>query len=497
MSQSSSDRASALYGIARNLLQEHDYGELLANILDMTIQALGADRGCIVARENGAFRATAARNFRNETLAERESEISTTIAGMAVQEGRVLLVQDAREAAVLRDKQSVRRLQLRSVLCAPLIVRNDAFAVIYLENREISNHFNESHELLLSEICALAAPRLHTAVAIESARQKARDLELSYGESDGILTADPGMSTVLETLAKVAPTELTVLIQGETGTGKELLARAIYRRSARTKGPFVVLNCAAIPANLIESELFGCVRGAYSGADRDRVGLIGSADRGTLFLDEIGEMPFDLQSRLLRVLQSGDFNRVGSARPEQVDVRAIAATNRDLESEVEQRRFREDLYFRLSSVTLKVPPLRERKADVVMLADHFLRAYAGRRSVLPSRLSNESTQLLLAYHFPGNVRELEGEMARLAAMCPPGEEIPASALNQRIANRKPANQKEACMQPMTLAEMEKKLIQAVLLEAEGNRTHAAEILGISREGLRAKMLKFGLGLSDQ
>ena len=199
-----------------------------------------------------------------------------------------------------------------------------------------------------------------------------------------------------------------------------------------------MLNCAAIPATLIESELFGCVRGAYSGADRDRIGLIGSANRGTLFLDEIGEMPMELQSRLLRVLQSGDFNRVGSARSEQVDVRVIAATNRDLESEVEQRHFREDLYFRLSTVTLKVPPLRERKADVVMLADHFLRTYAGKRALPAPRLSSECTQLLLAYHFPGNVRELEGEMSRLVAMCPPGEEIPAGALNDRIARRKPA-----------------------------------------------------------
>lgn len=155
----------------------------------------------------------------------------TTIAGMAVEEGRVLLVHDAQESAVLRDKKSVRRLQLRSVLCASLIVSNEAFAVIYLENRGLSNQFNGRHEQLLSEICALAGPRLHTAVAIESARQKARDLELAQGESDGIITADPSMSIVLETLAKIAPTELTVLIQGETGTGKELLARAIYRRS--------------------------------------------------------------------------------------------------------------------------------------------------------------------------------------------------------------------------------------------------------------------------
>ena len=495
MSQSSSDDANVLYSIARSLLQEHDYGELLTNILDMTIQALGADRGCVVARENGEFRATAARNFRNETLAERESEISTTIAGLAVEEGRVLAVPNAQESAILRDKKSVRRLHLRSVLCAPLIVSNDAFAVIYLENREISNRFNESHERLLSEICALAAPRLHTAVAIESARHRARDLELSQGQSDGIITADPSMGIVLQTLAKIAPTELTVLIQGETGTGKELLARAIYRQSGRASGPFVVLNCAAIPATLIESELFGSVRGAFSGADRDRIGLVGTANRGTLFLDEIGEMPLELQSRLLRVLQSGEFNRVGSARSEQVDIRVIAATNRDLEREVEERRFREDLYFRLSPVTLKIPPLRERRSDVVMLSDHFLRAYAGRRVLPTPRLSNECTQLLLAYPFPGNVRELEGEMARLVAMCPPGEEIPASALSDRIAGRKATSRKEVDVQPMSLAEMEKRLILAVLQFTTGNRTHAAEILGISREGLRAKMLKLGLSPS--
>ena len=495
MSHGSAETANVLYGIARNLLQENDYGELLTNILDMTIQALGAERGCVVSREKGEFRATAARNFRNQTLAEKEQEISTTIAGMAVQEGRVLRFHNAQESEILRDKKSVRKLHPRSVLCAPLIVSNDAFAVIYLENREISNHFNENHERLLSEICGLAAPRLHTAVAIENARQRARNLELAQGESDGVITADLGMSIVLDALAKIAPTELTVLIQGETGTGKELLARAIYRRSVRASGPFVVLNCGAIPPMLIESELFGCVRGAYSGADRDRVGLIGSANRGTLFLDEIGEMPMELQSRLLRVLQSGDFNRVGSARSEQVDVRVIAATNRDLESEVEQRRFREDLYFRLSSVTLRVPPLRERKADVVLLADHFLRSYAGKRARPAPRLSSKCAHVLLSYPFPGNVRELEGEMSRLVAMCPPGEEIPASALNDRIARRKPTAQKETDIQPMSLAEMEKKLIMAVLHDTTGNRTHAAEILGISREGLRTKMQKLGLSPS--
>jgi transcriptional regulator with GAF, ATPase, and Fis domain len=493
MSQVSAEAATVLYQVARNLLQERDYGELLTGVLDMTIQALGADRGCVVVHENNEFRASVARNFRNEDLSEREREISSSVANIAVTEGKMLLINDAQESELLRNKKSVRRLHMRSVLCAPLIASHGAFALIYLENRGISNHFQARHEALLSEICALATPRLHAAVAIENARQKVRDALVSSGDSDGILTADPAMTQVLETLGKVAPTQLPVLLQGETGTGKELLARALYRRSTRANGPFVTLNCAAIPAQLIESELFGCLRGAFTGAHRDRVGLIGSANRGTLFLDEVGEMPLDLQSRLLRVLQSGDFNRLGSTRTERVDVRVISATNRNLEDEVERGHFRQDLYFRLSSVTLKIPPLRDRPADIVMLVDHFLREYSGRWARGAPRVGQDCLEVLLAYSFPGNVRELEGEMARLVAMCAPDDEISATALNDRIFRNKPKDHtSNSEPEPMSLAQMEKKLIIKVLRQTSDNRTRAAEILGISREGLRAKMQKFGL-----
>ena len=187
----------------------------------------------------------------------------------------------------------------------------------------------------------------------------------------------------MQTVRQIATTDLPVLIEGETGTGKELIARAIYRHSKRVNGPFIAINCAAIPATLIGSELFGFVQGAFTGANRDRVGFIGAANRGTLFLDEIGDLPLELQPHLLRVLQSGEFSRLGNSQTEQVDVRFIAATNRDLESEVAAGRFRPDLFFRLSAITLRLPPLRNRPHDVMLLAEHFLRAsrraMAGRR----------------------------------------------------------------------------------------------------------------------
>jgi transcriptional regulator with PAS, ATPase and Fis domain len=267
-----------------------------------------------------------------------------------------------------------------------------------------------------------------------------------------------------------------------------LIARALYRQSARAGGPFIVLNCAVLPATLIESELFGVARGAFTGADRDRMGLVGAAHRGTLFLDEIGELPLELQPRLLRVLQSGDYNRLGSTRNETADIRIIAATNRDLEREVDTGSFRSDLFFRLAAVAIKLPPLRERPQDVRLLSDHFLRHYAGRFGREAQHLSHELLAALLGYSFPGNVRELESEMARLAALSAPGATLSPEDLKERIRGT-PATPP---LQPMSIAEMEKRLILLVLQTTDGNRSRTAEILGISREGLRTKMQRLGL-----
>ena len=300
-----------------------------------------------------------------------------------------MLIGDAAITEPYNKQPSIQQLSLRSVLCAPLVASDEAFALIYLENRQVSNCFTEEQRELLDEVCALAAPRLRTAVAMSQAQRRAEALEVTHSQSDGILTADPAMERVLQTVRQVATTDLPILIEGETGTGKELIARAVYRHSQRVKGPFVALNCAAIPAALIGSELFGFVQGAFTGANRDRVGFVGTAHRGTLFLDEIGDLPLDLQPHLLRVLQSGEFTRLGNSRTEQVDVRFVAATNRDLESEVSAGRFRADLFFRLSAITLRLPPLRNRPHDIRLLADHFIRAAAARFGRPVPRLTEE------------------------------------------------------------------------------------------------------------
>ncbi len=477
-----------LFRVSRALLKEGEYGELLSGLLDTLIEGLGADRGFVVVREAGEFHATAARNFRSEALSRAEEAVSRSIARSVMESGKAVLIGDASITEPYSSQPSIRQMSLRSVLCAPLVASEAAFALIYLENRKVTNCFTEEQRELLDEVCSMAAPRLRAAVAMSQVQRRAEAL---FSCSDGILTVDPAMERVLQTVRQIATTDLPVLIEGETGTGKELIARAVYRHSARVKGPFVALNCAAIPAALIGSELFGFARGAFTGADRDRVGFVGTANRGTLFLDEIGDLPLDLQPHLLRVLQSGEFTRLGTSRTEQVDVRFVAATNRDLESEVTAGRFRADLFFRLSAVTLRLPPLRNRPHDIRLLAEYFVRAAADRFCRPVPHLAEDCLTTLTAYSFPGNVRELESEMARLVALSSADVPCGADLLNDRIRRvgngRTPVSAQGLPVAPMSLHEMEKQLILSVLQHTRGNRTRAAEILGISREGLRTKL----------
>ena len=314
-------------------------------------------------------------------------------------------------------------------------------------------------------------------------------LEAASGESHVLIVRDPAMATTVRRAEQVARAEASVLITGESGTGKEVIARHIHRRSRRAGGPFVAMNCAAIPENLLESELFGHEKGAFSGAVARRVGKFEAADKGTLLLDEIGEMDIRLQAKLLRALQEREIDRLGGETPIKVDVRILATTNRDLVAEVRRGAFREDLYYRLNVVSLRLPPLRERQGDISALADHFARRYAEVNG-LPYRPLSRSAQARLASHgWPGNVRELENTIHR-AVLLAGGDEIDPAAIELgQMKDPGPTASPTgiASLVGRRMEEVERDLILETLGHTFGNRTHAATLLGISIRALRNKL----------
>lgn len=294
----------------------------------------------------------------------------------------------------------------------------------------------------------------------------------------GLIGQDPVLKRLLTDLDKVAASPLPVLIQGESGTGKELVARAVHKRSPRAHGPFVPVNCAAIPENLLESELFGHEKGAFTGALNRRPGLFEAADHGVLFLDEIGEVALPVQAKLLRAIETREFFRVGSTRPVQVDIRIVTATNKDLRAESEKGAFREDLYYRLNGVTLRLPPLRARRGDIPMLAAHFLERAGCRK-----RLSRGAAEMLAGYAWPGNVRELQMVVQR-AAVLSQGDVIEAGELQLDPPRNWRA---DALGRNLTLAELERQYIEEVLARHDGHRGQAAEALGIDPKTLYNKL----------
>ena len=310
-----------------------------------------------------------------------------------------------------------------------------------------------------------------------------------------IIAASPKMKTLLETLAMVAPSDATVLIMGESGTGKEVVANAIHHNSPRAGEPFIKVSCAALPETLLESELFGHEKGAFTGAVARREGRFQLAHRGTIFLDEVGEMSPAIQTKLLRVLQEKEFEPLGSTRTIKVDIRVIAATNRDLEKDVKEGRFREDLYYRLNVVPLTLPPLRERREDIPLLADHFLALYREKNRKPVRGISGKALDLLVRYDWPGNIRELENVIERAVILSRDEVLVPAD-LPPQIRMLSPEEGKDAFAIPagMSLEEVERALIVKTLDETGGNRTRASEILGINRRTLQNKLKQYGLNV---
>jgi two-component system response regulator AtoC len=322
---------------------------------------------------------------------------------------------------------------------------------------------------------------------------------VELGPDSMIIGNDPSIVEVYNTVARVAPLPIPVLIRGETGTGKELIARALHLFGANPDGPFVPINCGAIPENLLESELFGHRKGSFTGADRDHPGAIESARNGTLFLDEIGELPASLQVKLLRFLQSGEVRPVGSDRPLQIPVRVVAATNRDLRAEVEAGSFREDFYFRLAAYEIELPPLRDRRSDIPTLVEHFRRRHAKNLGLdTETSVSKEVLAFFDDYSWPGNVRELEHVVQR--ALVDSGALTDAPRIQQmliRASDGPAATAAPGIGDDLTLKELETLHIEAVLRRCGGNRTRAAEILGIERKSLYRKAERLGIALHHE
>jgi DNA-binding NtrC family response regulator len=311
------------------------------------------------------------------------------------------------------------------------------------------------------------------------------DVEIDDLPETEMIASSAVMVEIYKTISRIAPLDVTVLIQGETGTGKELIARMIHRYSPRAERPFVPVDCGAIAPTLAESELFGALRGSYTGADRDRVGYLEAANHGTVFLDEIGEIDTAFQLKLLRFLQEREIRPVGSTRPRQVDVRVIAATNKDLSRQVEEGKFREDLWYRLNTVPIEVPPLRDRHGDIPLLAQHFVDR-SNSRFGTDARLTESGVRALAEYGWPGNVRQMQHLLERLCILAP-GARIDAAAIRSAMNTLQPRDSAGE-----TLADAETEQIRRVLAAAGGNKSRAAKILGIERKTLYRKLERMGL-----
>lgn len=482
----------SLHELARELLKLDDYDRMLDTVVHHTLSILQGERGFLVLKKGKGLDFKVVRNWRRDELEGEGEPVSRSIVKQVLTSGEPVLIEDALADKRYAQTESILRMQIRSVLAAPLEVDGETAGVLYLESRSLRRLFGPAELELFLEILELSSRAVENCMQRLVLEQRNSLLEQNFfarNQFPGIVTRDGAFLKILETVAQVATSDLPVLVQGPSGTGKELIVRALHLNSQRSKRPYVTVNCGAISPNLLESELFGHRKGAFTGATRDKTGVIDAADGGSVFLDEVGELPQELQVKLLRTLQFGEIMPVGSTQPRTVDVRFLAATNRDLEEEVKKGSFREDLLYRLNVVTLDLPALRERPSDILPLFFHFLQQSAERADRPQPKVSPRLERVLQDYAWPGNVRELENEAKRLMAVTPPDLPITVDRLSPRIGRSTESGERTS---PASLAEHERELIELHLRLAGGNRTRAAQSLGISREGLRKKMKRLKL-----
>lgn len=521
------ERLKKLLRINKRLNSDLRLSRILETIIDTVIEITDAERGFLLLRDShDNLVVRVARNIDQTTLDGPDLALSRSIAKQVADGGAPILTVDAVGDSRFREALSVSDLHLRSVLAVPLLVKGSAVGTIYVDHRLRKGAFRDEDLAMVMDFAEQGAIAIENARLLTELRHREQQVQslnhrlerelrvqvkaledvtfelkesrvaaaLRYDYAN-IVGRSPAMLALFRLLDRVTDTSLPVVIEGESGTGKELVARAIHFNGGRKERPFVFENCAAIPETLLESVLFGHVRGAFTGADRDTKGLFAIADGGTLFLDEVAEMSPGMQGKLLRVLQEGEFHRVGSERPQKVDVRVVAATNKSLAALTDEGKFRKDLFFRLNVLRLHLPPLRERREDIPLLVAHFLKKQNDLGKGPAKTIQSEAVSRLVAYSWPGNVRELENEMMR--AMTFSSDEITVHDLSPHIyagtdARETAGKEADTLKMKSRVERLERHLIREALHQAGGNQTKTAKLLGVSRFGLQKKLHRYGI-----
>ena len=466
---------SALMKVSTTINSIRGLDDLLERLLELLFEVVPAQRGAIVLTNEGSFETSLVFGLDRAHGKDRAVTVSRTIVQQVLRDGVALLANDG-VSEWTQATDSLISTGAHSVMCVPLLLLNRELGVLYLDTTFPRDQFNNDHLKLVTAISGIAA------VAIENARQfewletENERLLSDVNVEHNMIGEAAAMQRVYHFISKVAPTDATVLISGESGTGKELAARAIHRNSKRAQKSFMAVNCAALNESLLESELFGHEKGSFTGALAQKKGRLEIADGGTIFLDEIGELTPPLQVKLLRVLQEREFERVGGTVTIKVDLRVIAATNKNLEEAIEAGEFRQDLYYRLNVVSLEMPPLRDRREDIMLLANYFADKYGTRCNRKLKGFSPEARTCLMSYDWPGNVRELENAIERAVVLGTAdqilAEDLPEALLEREGTVAAPANYHVA------VAQTKKQIILDAMDQAAGNFAAAARLLGV-------------------
>lgn len=482
------EQLQALYNIAQVLNSITDIDRLLEQVMDIAIQTVDAERGFLVLKEQddsaSDLSVRIARNITPEA-ALSITDISRSIVHGVIDSQQAVLTVDAQADPRFSGSESVIFKQISAVACVPFLLRGNLLGAIYLDGKTHRSGFTQESLSFLKAFSNLAAIAIENARLMESLRsenyQLRSEVQRTYHFKE-IIGNSSRMQEVFQLLGKIINSDISVLLDGESGTGKELVARALHYNGPRRDKPFIAQFCGNLSETLLESELFGHKRGAFTGAISDKKGLMEIANGGSFFLDEIADIPVSIQAKLLRVLQDGEFRRVGDTETRKVDIRIISATNKPLSKEVEKGNFREDLYYRLNVISINMPPLRERTGDIPLLVQFFLNKYSTKSGERLKKITPDALKLLEGYHWPGNVRELENAIERAIVLAEDRDITPDELIIPRIP--KPIGAAKS------LREHEREVVLKTLEETSGNKTRAAELLGVSLRWLHYKLAEW-------